>query len=65
MFSSLNRYYRHRTDDGARVPNPFFDRCDDWLVHSAILYLELEEERSRANWQRCDNEVKRKEAERG
>lgn len=65
MLGSLQRYYRQRTEGGHRVSNPFFDRCEDWLIQSAILYLELEEERSHANWQRCDNDIRRAELERG
>ena len=65
MLGPLHRYYRRRTDDGGRVANPFFDRCDDHLVLSAILYLEHEEERAHGEWLRCDNEAKRQELSRG
>lgn len=44
---SIDRYYRRRIDGGGRVANPHLDRCDDWLVLDAVLYLEAEEERCR------------------
>lgn len=56
ILSGLNQYKRARTDDGGRVSNPFFDRCGDWLILSAILYLEAEE-------QRCELERERVWAE--
>lgn len=46
---SIDRYYRRRIEGGARVPNPHLDRCDDFLVLDAVLYLEAEEERCRAD----------------
>lgn len=42
---SLARYIRHRTADGTRVSNRFFDECDDRLVWEAVHYYESEQER--------------------
>ncbi len=61
----LYRYYRRRTDDGGRVANPFFDACDDWLIHAAILYLESEEERCTGDRERVWHEQRKAEANRG
>lgn len=59
LLGPLHTYYRRRTDTGNRVTNPFFDQCADWLIQSAILYLELEEERQHSEWLRCDNESRK------
>lgn len=61
----LHRYYRRRTDDGARVPNPFFDTCDDWLIHAAILHLEHEEERCAGDRDRVWHEQRKAASQRG
>lgn len=42
---SFAEYTRHRTDDGARVPNFALDRCGDWLIEDAVMYFERQEER--------------------
>lgn len=42
---SLQPFMRTRAEGGMRVPNPFFDRCDDELVLALVLYLEHEQER--------------------
>jgi len=41
---SLDPYFRRRTGEGARVPNPRFDSAD-WLVQDAVMYFEEEQER--------------------
>lgn len=43
FIQSLLEYYRERDDQGNRVPNPKLDRCDDPLVHEAIVLLERHE----------------------
>ena len=43
---SVFPYLRRRTDGGGRVPNPRLDRCEDWLIESAVMYVEDEEERA-------------------
>ena len=42
--NSLARYVRRRTENGGRVPNPFFDRAD-WQTQEAALLYEEEQER--------------------
>lgn len=46
---SLDRYMRRRTAQGDRVSNPHLDRSTDFLVVDAVLYMEREEERCRAD----------------
>ncbi|MBK6920564.1 MAG: hypothetical protein IPH07_24400 [Deltaproteobacteria bacterium] len=65
VLQGLHRYYRRRTDDGARVQNPFFDACDDWLIHAAILYLEHEEERCAGDRERVWHDQRKREVNRG
>lgn len=65
VLQGLHRYYRRRTEDGARVPNPFFDECDDWLIKAAIVYLEHEEERCAGDRERVWAEQRRTANERG
>lgn len=56
---SLLRYYRRRDDQGNRVPNPALDRCEDHLVHEAVLELEHHEDAWRAEWDECRYELMR------
>jgi hypothetical protein len=42
---SVQRYTRAPTENGGRVSNPLFDRCDDDLVIEAVLELEMHEGR--------------------
>lgn len=42
---SLWPFLRMRAEGGQRVPNPFFDRCDDDLVLALVLHHEHEQER--------------------
>lgn len=42
---SLIRYLRHRDEHGGRVSNHLLDRCDDPLIHDAVLYYEREHDR--------------------
>lgn len=62
LLGSLSRFYRRRTDDGNRVASPFFDKCDDWLVHTAVMYLEREEERCINDQERVWSEQRAAEA---
>lgn len=57
---SIIPYLRERTEHGARNANPFFDRCDDWLVIDAVLYWETEQ----SLWHSRQSELIRKEMER-
>lgn len=65
LFGALNRFYRQPDQQGGRVANPHFDRCDDPLILDAILYLEQEEARARSEWMRADVEARRQEASHG
>jgi len=44
FIDSLDPYFRRRTGEGARVPNPRFDSAD-WIIQSAVMYFEGEQER--------------------
>jgi hypothetical protein len=61
LLSPLHRIYRKRTGDGARVSNPHFDKCEDWLAIDAILHLEMEEERAHGEWLRANQAAVRQE----
>jgi len=64
---SVWRYVRRRTQDGNRVPNPFFDRAP-WQVQEAAMTFEDEQERWQSyrqevdadRWRRADEEARRK-----
>jgi hypothetical protein len=62
LLGPLHRIYRKRTDNGGRVSNPHFDRCEDWLALDAILHLEMEEERAHSEWLRANLEAVRQES---
>lgn len=38
--TSLERYRRRLDDNGNRISNPSLDRCEDPLVHEAVMLLE-------------------------
>lgn len=44
--ASVLRYYRRRDDNGGRIENPTLTRCDDPLVHEAVLLLEAFEDQA-------------------
>lgn len=53
---SVMPFVRRRAEGGARVPNPFFDRCDDELVLELVLYLEEQQEAFEAwAWEQTTN----------
>lgn len=65
---SFSTYYRHRTDDGGRVPNLELQRADDWLIDVAVMYFERQEERRIAHHEKIRHaaaEARRKAAKGG
>lgn len=60
---SLMRYYRRRDDQGNRVANPALDKCDDPLVHEAVLELEHHEDAWRAAYSAKQVELMRQKHE--
>lgn len=61
FIDDVDAHLRRRTRDGGRVPNPRFDQAD-WLMQSAVLYFEGEQERYVAHVE--DVQRKRIETER-
>lgn len=51
---------RRRTQDGGRVPNPFFDRIDDDVLLTAVLAFEAHEDAAMAYMQRSWAEEQRR-----
>ncbi len=58
---SVMRYYRRRDDNGNRIANPALDRCDDPLVHEAVLELEYHEDSWRAEYESKRAEMMRQQ----
>jgi hypothetical protein len=50
---SVARYRRRRVENGARVPNPLFDRAA-WQIQAAAMWYEHEQERFSAYRSRVD-----------
>lgn len=41
---SVRPFMRTRIESGARVPNPFFDRCEDDVLLQFVIYAEHEQD---------------------
>ena len=47
---SVLRYYRPRDEHGNRIANPALDKCEDPLVHEAVMVLERYEDSAIGEW---------------